>query len=103
MDRMEQKPLRLRRNRRQIVELLEQFENAGVSVADFCKQHHISISNFHKWKSRYKSKPVAKNKTSVFTTLDILSSSSPASLFAEVKGIKIYQPVSASFLKDLLV
>ena len=66
--------------------------------------HYISTGNFHKWKSRYKDDPVGKKKRPGFATFDIVSLSQAASpgLFAEVGRIKIYQPVSASFLKELL-
>jgi hypothetical protein len=45
-----------------------------------------------------------KRKTSGFATVDIVSSSQliVGGLFAEVKGIKIYQPVNPLFLKELL-
>ena len=96
-----QKAVRDRRSRQQIQELLNLFAKSNVSVKDFCKLHSISAANFHKGKSRYKT---GKEKTSGFARVDVIDSSSSISqgLFAEVKGIKIYQPVSASFLKELL-
>ena len=99
-----QKPVRYRRNRQQIQDLLNLFANSNSGVKDFCKQHSISPANFHKWKSRYKTGK--KKKTGLpagqagFARVDVFSSS--ASLFAEVNGIRIFQPVSASFLKELL-
>jgi hypothetical protein len=99
------KPIRYRRSRQQIQELLNLFANSNSGVKDFCKQHSISAANFHKWKSRYKTGK--EKKTGLpggqagFARIDVFSSSS-AMLFAEVKGIRIYQAVSASFLKELL-
>jgi hypothetical protein len=94
---------RSRRSKLQIQELLNEYEKSKLSVADFCKLHHISIKNFHRWKSRYKTNGVDKNKTSSFATLDVVDSTQfLPGLFAEVKGIKVYQSVSASFLKELL-
>jgi hypothetical protein len=100
MEQAEEKSLRRRRNRQQIRSLLIEFEKSELTVKDFCNQHAISPANFHKWKSRYKSNERGKKKTLGFATVDVVSSST--SLFAEVKGIRIYQPVSASFLKELL-
>ena len=95
---------RFRRSKQQIQDLLNVFEKSNLSVKDFCKEHSIHPANFHKWKTRYKPKSARKKNSSGFATLDIVSSPriDLPGLFAEVKGIKIYQPVSASFLKELL-
>ena len=100
MEQKDQKPLRPRRSKDQILELLDQFEKSTLPAKEFCLRHHINPAIFNKWKSRYKSKPIKKT-TSGFATIDVASSSTVA-LFAEVKGIRIYQVVSASFLKELL-
>jgi hypothetical protein len=86
------------------VQLLQEFEKSKLSVKDFCKLHHISAGNFHKWKSRYKSKVVSRKQRSGFARVDIIGASQTSlpGLFAEVNGIKIYQPVAATFLKELL-
>ncbi|MEJ7911994.1 MAG: hypothetical protein WKF70_02480 [Chitinophagaceae bacterium] len=101
MEQIEQKSPRPRRNKDQILELRDQFEKSTLRVKEFCLRHHINRAIFNKWKSRYKSKPVIKKRTSGFATIDVASSSTVA-LFAEVKGIRIHQVVSASFLKELL-
>jgi hypothetical protein len=93
-----------RRNRKQIEQILKDFEQSGIPAKEFCLIHQIHPSNFHKWKSRYKSKAPKKARSSSFASLDIIDPA-PAfisSLFCEVKGIKIYQPVSATFLKELI-
>lgn len=96
-------PIRIRRSRQEIDDLLDLFAKTDLSVNDFCRQHSISRANFHKWRSRYRSNPVSKKNTSGFTILDIASAPlAPQGLFAEIKGIRFYQPVSASFLKELL-
>ena len=94
---------RTRRNKQQIQDLLNEFEQSNLSAKDFCKKHHISRPNFHKWKSRYTSNRVIKNKNAGFAAVEVVDSSTVLrGLFAEVKGIRIYQPVSASFLRELL-
>jgi transposase-like protein len=104
MEQIIERPIRQRRSRQQIAQLLEEFERSKVSVKDFCKQHHISSGNFHKWKSRYRGRTAGKKMSPGFTAIDIVRPPHDASqrLFAEVKGIKIYQPVDASFLKELM-
>lgn len=108
MDQAKTKPIRQRRSHQQIQELLDLFAKSNVNVKDFCKQQGIGPANFHKWKSRYK---IGKEKTSRlpagqagFARVDVVCSEQATvpGLFAEVNRIKIYQPVSASFLKELL-
>ena len=97
------KPFRLRRNIRQIHDLLKEFDEGTVSAVDFCRKHTISKATFYKWQSRYQHKAENKTKASGFAKVDITPSSTASqSLFAEVRGIRIYQPVSATFLKELL-
>jgi len=103
VEQIQKRPVRIRRSRQEIDDLLDRFAKSNLSVNDFCRQHGISRASFHKWRSRYRSNAVRKKKTSGFATLDIASAPlGPQGLFAEVKGIRFYQPVSASFLKELL-
>lgn len=103
MEQINERPVRQRRTNQQILQLLDQFDKSKLTVKDFCRQHSISTGNFHKWKSRNRSNAVGKNKHSAFAALDIVSASQTRSpiLFAEVRDIKIYLPVSASFLREL--
>lgn len=95
------KPPRIRRNTHQIHDLLKEFDEGNVSVALFCRKHSISNGTFYKWRSRYKRKTEKKIKGAGFAAVRIIPSLGPG-LFAEVNGIKIYQPVAASYLKELL-
>lgn len=92
---------RTRRTQQQIVDLLAEFDKAGCTVKDFCQSKGISQGNFHKWKSRRKETSLQKIKTSGFAKV-VVRSLSADNLFAEVKGVRIYQPVSAAYLKELL-
>lgn len=104
MEQIKTNPTRGRRSHQQVVELLKEFENSKATVKDFCRQYQISPGSFHKWKSRYRSKADDKNHTLGLAAIAVVPSADMDSplLFAEVSGIKIYQPVSASFLKELL-
>jgi hypothetical protein len=111
MEQITNKPRRRRRSQHEILNLLNEFEKAGVSVKEFCGLHSISKATFHKWQSRYKTKKEQEDKPTGlptgqagFADLHITPSTATANevLFAEVKGIKIYQPVTASYLKELL-
>jgi hypothetical protein len=91
-----------RRRKQEIIKLLTEYENSALSVKEFCIQHNLNKSTFNTWQSRYKAQPKSQNDSgSRFTALKIKPAPSAAVLFAEVKGIKIYQPVAASYLKEL--
>lgn len=103
MEQSKAKPRKKRRTNSEILVLLDEFDNSNTSIPEFCVTHDICKATFHKWCSRYKPKPGKQEERNGFTTLKITTekSSGTAILFAEVKGIKIYQPVIASFLKEL--
>ena len=90
-----------RRTREQMKELKNEFEQTDLTVHSFSRLHNISTAILYRWKNAYQN---GGGKSSGFARVD-LSSSPPCALpglFAEVRGIRIYQPVSASFLKELL-
>jgi hypothetical protein len=97
------KSSRSRRSKQQVLDLLDEFERAGLGVKEFCIKHGINRAGFYKWQSRYKDKPDQSVNPAGFADLHITSSTLQGSLFAEVQGIKIYQPVAAAYLKELLL
>ena len=88
---------RSRRTAKEIKELLELFDSSGMSAKQFCTANGFSETVFYKWRGRYR----AVEEKNGFVPLQVAASESPG-LFAEVNGIRIYQAVSASFLKELL-
>ncbi|NJO24655.1 MAG: transposase [Bacteroidia bacterium] len=101
MEQIANKPARRRRSTHEILGLLDEFEKGGVSVKEFCIRHNISKAAFHKWQSRHKSNT---DEQPGFADLHIIPqvANIHAALFAEVKGVRIYQPVSVSYLKELM-
>jgi len=95
---------RTRRTSQQIRKLLSEFKKGDMRIKDFSALHNISRATFHKWKSRYESKKVERAKRVGFAELKIspVSESTVPALFAELRGIKLYQPVDAAYLKKLL-
>jgi hypothetical protein len=92
---------RSRRTSLEIKNLLEAFSQSGMSAKDFCMLHSISEAGFYKWRARYVTKSTLKENDFVLLheTSEVKNG---AMLFAEVKGIRIYQAVAASYLKELL-
>lgn len=92
---------RVRHTSQEIKTLLEEFTQANISAKEFCMLHTISEAVFYKWRSRYGGSPSA-NKTNFIALKAPSVSLHQAALFAEVNGIRIYQAVEASYLKELL-
>lgn len=97
---MEQSSVRTRRTHQQIRELLAEFSTTGCTVKEFCAAHQISKATFHKWQSGSKVKSTGGPRAGFAKV--VVNSSSANALFAEVNGIRFYQPVSASYLKELI-
>lgn len=98
------KDLTTRRPRRTVAEvkkILALFIESGNSAQQFCNDHNLSAAVFYKWRSRYALKATVKKGNFVQLTPPANSAASWP-LFAEVRGIRIYQVVPAAYLKELL-
>jgi hypothetical protein len=87
------------RGKKQIERLLAEQAQSGQSARAFCAVQNIAVGTFYHWKGKY-----GKSSVSIkagFAPIEIVPSAGNG-LFAEVGSIKIYQPVSAAYLKELL-
>ena len=100
MEQVIQSSPRTRRTRLQISALLAKYKSSGLTVTEFCNQHQIPRATFHKWVSGHQEKSKS-NKTQRSAFAKVRVASPENLLFAEVNGIRIYQAVSPSFLKEL--
>jgi hypothetical protein len=96
------------RTEQEIYALMEKQESGqGITSVAFCKQQHISGATFYNWKKRYRNHKKAMVSPKGFLPVTIVRDApvtgNTAALFAEVKGMRLYQPVSADYLKSLLV
>lgn len=93
------------RSREEILRLLDKLERSeGVTVKEFCRMHDISEATYYNWRIRYRSKSTKEQKSAGF--IEIIPSAASAApvsaaIFAEVRGIRLYQRVSADYLKTL--
>lgn len=92
---------RRRRTSQEILQLLALFKKQQCSAAEFCTTNNISKTAFAKWRSRYGTQHRVSKTTPAFSTFHCAVQSDTPMLFAEVNGIRIYQPVAACFLKEL--
>jgi len=102
MEQTEVKPVKIRRTRQQITQLLRAYDKSeGITVKDFCRKHDISEGAFYSARKRHRPKN-AEPRTSGFIAFQPPAAKESASvLFAEVKGIRLYQAVPAEYLKTL--
>ena len=100
MDQQHEKIRRTRKTQEQIADILKKFTSSGSTVKQFCKEQQIVPGTFHKWQSRRKGKALKKTSGAGFAQIQV--NPPVCNLFAEVKGIRIYQPVSVAYLKELL-
>ncbi len=96
-----------RRTSKQIVKLLKDYASReDMTIVEFCKLNNVKKSNFYNWQKRYGIKEPKPGKANGFVPIQLTPSSSlpesGPSLFAEVKGIRLYQVVSSEYLKALL-
>jgi hypothetical protein len=107
MEKSEQKvvgPVRPRRKRQEMMSLLRAFEKTnGITVKEFCRQHHIGEGTFYNFRKRYQQSRSKSASPSGFIAIAPSTTREQYTdrLFAEVKGIKLYQPVTAEYLKSL--
>ncbi len=91
-----QKVVRKFRGKTAIVKLLQEQSRSGQNIKTFCAAQGIAEGTFHNWKHKYGSEADAR---SGFATVQIIPE---PGLFAMVGSIRIYHPVSAAYLKELL-
>jgi hypothetical protein len=103
MEQSEQKRSGSRRNRQELIALVKKFEKSeGITVKAFCALHNIGEGAFYSFRKRYYHKRAKPEKPTGFIKIrPTAAEGKPGILFAEVKGIRLYQPVSADYLKAL--
>jgi transposase-like protein len=85
------------RTREERLQLLAEYEQGTQSIKPFFASHNIPTATFHNWKKNYTN---SCKEQPGFADIEVTSVST--GLFAEVGRIRIYQPVSAAYLKELL-
>ena len=104
MEIISAKKVRVFRDKETILSILSEHKKSNLSVKAFCIENNIAAASFHNWKKKYSNSRARRAAQPGFTTLRVTPSAPVgAGLFAEVNSIKIYQPVTAAYLKELLV
>lgn len=103
MEQRNSKQPSLRRTKAQMLDLLSEYDKKhGLTVKAFCEIHKISEGSFYYARSHYRSVVAPQPQPSGFIAIARqVNKESASGLFAEVNGIRLYQPVSADYLKSL--
>jgi hypothetical protein len=86
------------RGKGEILRLLQEYSKSGQNIKSFCALRNISPGTFHRWKHKYSETGPVSDPIG-FGPLQIIPE---PGLFAAVGAIRIYQPVSAAYLKELV-
>ncbi len=97
MEDLLQQKRRPRRTAAEIEKLMAEFSSGSLKAGEFCSHHKISGATFSNWKSKYLNLSGMVPEQDGFNTIQLTATA----LFAEVKGIKVYQLVPAAYLKEL--
>ena len=90
----------VRRTTEQIMSLILEYENSGLSAKDYCKLHQINKVYFARWQKRYSNNKPSKGFVAVRTPEEPIECKEV--LFAEYRGIRFYQAVDPSYFKSLI-
>jgi hypothetical protein len=102
MEQTEPKPVKIRRTRQEISQLLKEFDKSqGMTAKDFCQKHQISEGAFYSARKRHRSTKRELRKPGFIALQPPSGKERSGILFAEVKGIRLYQAVPAEYLKTL--
>lgn len=103
MEGIETEPGAVRHTREQISEIVVQYDRTlGLTVKEFCKLHKISEASFYSIRRERQQSPLKEvQKKMGFISIHPSGVQPPAALFAEVRGIRIYQMVPPEYLKSL--
>jgi hypothetical protein len=85
-------------------EIIEQWQQSGLSQKKFCEQNTIAYHHFHYWYKRYRNRQAA-DSTGEFVPVRVNAASPAGSLelqWPDGKKILFHQPISVDYLKALI-
>jgi hypothetical protein len=99
----------VRRSEEEIQRLLNEQEQSGLTVKEYCEMYDIVEQTFYGWAKRYRSKGAEDVKDPAaqpggFAAIEVVPTlvQDRPQLFAEIGNIKLYKEVPAEYLKTLL-
>lgn len=100
-----QSSLRGMRTKEDMFELITKHDKGTITVKEFCQLHGLTQGIFYYWQKKYHTESSESVGQSGFVQLqveDTQHAGTHQGLFAEIRGIRLFQAVPASYLKELL-
>jgi hypothetical protein len=100
-----QSTLRGTRTKEDMFRLIAKHNKSTTTVKEFCQLHGLTQGIFYYWQKKYHRENSEPGSHSGFVQLQVEDTQhlgAHQGLFAEVRGIKLYQAVPAAYLKELL-
>ena len=84
--------------------LLDEQSSGGLTVKEFCKDHHLPQAVFYYWQKKLRAEVAIKESPAGFREIAVKAENGSMSgkVFAEYRGIRFYQEPSVSLLKQLI-
>lgn len=84
-----------------ITAMIAEYKKGERTIKEYCSDKGIKRGTFYYWLSKQKNKNQPKPRPA-FIPVTIKEDPLEEKIFAEYKGLKLYQPVSVEFLKALI-
>jgi hypothetical protein len=100
-----QSTLRGGRTKEDMFGLIAKHNKSTTTVKEFCQLHNLTQGVFYYWQKKYHLENNEPGSQGGFVELQVEDPQhfgAPHGLFAEVRGIRLYQMVSAAYLKELV-
>ena len=88
-----------RRSNQEINEIISEYEVSGFSVEEYCEYKGLNPDTLQSWLHRHRNK---ESNPLSFAPVMIKDEPVDQELFAEYRGFKFYQPLSAEFIKIVI-
>lgn len=88
-----------RRSNQEITEIINEYEASGFSLHEYCDYKGLNPDTLQSWLHRQRNK---ENHPPSFAMVTLKDEPEDQELFAEYKGFKFYQPLSAEFIKTVI-
>ena len=82
--------------------IIAEYKKGQRTVKEFCSDKGINTGTFYCWLSKQRKNNKPPKLSPAFVSVKIKEEQPQENVFAEYKGLKFYQPMSAEFFKALI-
>lgn len=93
------RPVIRRRSSQEINEIISEYEASGFSVEEYSEYKGLNSDTLQSWLHRHRNK---ENTAPSFVAVTLKDEPVDQEIFAEYRGFKFYQTLSAEFVKTVI-